>query len=282
MASALTSFSLVLSTIGATVNTSLSTASVDPVRFPLSNTEDKTHPLRTGRIAAPSYPTIANNGFAIYYNMPTGVTVAGCFVDNCNFTGTLYFQSVNSSGASPQTLTLADGGTLSKDPRTGRIKGYFRFASPIYMDGTTEAKIKLSTNGGTIDSSYGITDVSIGSAAFFEPDKEISFPGGFMNDIEIEIMDPKEDSTFETGSYEVIEIGEPYVTITLPNRVFYDTQETEFLNLVANRTTPFIIWENEGNLSRAYTVRLNKKSTKLDYQVRARAFQSTLSFIELI
>jgi hypothetical protein len=56
----------------------------------------------------------------------------------------------------------------------------------------------------------------------------------------------------------------------------------DFLELVLNKTTPFIYWENEGDLSRAYVVRLNSNSSKLDYKVRARAFESSLSFIELI
>ena len=282
MATLLTSFSLVLSTVQSTADTAISTASVDTVRYPLSNTTDKTHPLRVTRLDAPSYPTIANNGFALYYSVPAGTTVGGCFVDNCNFTGTLYFQSTNSSGASAQNITLEDGGTLSKDTRTGRIKGYFRFASPIYMDGTTEARLKLSTNGGTIDSTYGITDVSIGSVAFFEPNKEVSYPGGFLNDLEYDLIIPTEETDFETGAYEVVEIGEPYVTITVPNRTFYEDQELEFLNLILNKTTPFIFWENEGDLSRAYVVRINRKSNKMDYKVRALAFEANLSFIELI
>lgn len=282
MAQVLTSFSLALSTVGVTVDTALSSASVDTVRFPLSNTTIKTKPLRVGRIAAPSSPTIANNGFAIYYNVPPGTTISGAFVDNCNFIGNVYFQSTNTIGAGVTNITLQSGQTLAKDPRTKRIKSYVRFASSIYFDGITKAKIKISTNGGTIDSAYGTADVSIGTVAFFEPDKEISYPGGFINDIEYEVIVPTVKSSFDTGSYENVEIGETYITISVPPRTFYETQEFEYLNLILNKTTPFIFWENEGDSSRAYVVKLDNNISKLDYKVRGKAFEASLSFIELI
>lgn len=282
MASTLTSFSLAFPISGVTASPELSTTPSDEVRYPVSNSADFIHPLRTTRFSVASYPTVGNLEFSIYYNIPTGVTIAGAFVDNCNYTGSVLFQSTAADGTSPSNFTLVDSNLLTKDSKTGRIKGYFRFVTPRYFDGTTEAKMRFTTNGGTIDASYGITTAAVGSVCFFEETKEISYPGGFINDIEYDIVVPQIKSAFETGSYETAETGEVYVTVDIPDRIFYETQETEILNLILKKTSPMVFWENEGDQSRAYIVKLNNESTKLKYKVRGRAFEAAVSFIELI
>lgn len=255
-----------------------SSNSVDVNKYPLSNAADRTHPLRVFRTAA------AAGSANVMYDVPAGTTLAGCFVDNVNFTGTVrceYFD--NAAGlTSKTTIAAEEGGVIQQDKLTGRYKGFLRFTTPTYFDGTTIAKVRLVATGDTVVlPSSPTSNFQFGAVTFYEESQEMGLPGGQINDLEYEVVDPQILNKFPGGATEPIQVGERFVTISFPSRRYLEESQTDLFDILLNRTAPIIYYENTGNIGKAYTTRpVLDKAIKVKYDIPGNVFSATLSLIE--
>jgi len=246
----------------------------DAVNHPLTNVADRVHPLRTFR-------TIAGGFGHISFEIPSGTVLGAIFVDNMNFSK-YDITARDSAGAS--TETLAGGVGIIKDDRTGRHKSYFDltengFTAGVTFNGTTYDHIRLTQSSSSVIvkpvfDSAGITVSDWGAVTAIEFGKQLEFPGEYINDMQFDFFSPEAVNKFLGGSEEPIEVGENYVEITIPTRDFLvpdsniSGQETTLLDIIRNRTSPIVFFENNGKREKAYTTRLvSAKPVKGVYKV---------------
>jgi hypothetical protein len=257
-----------------------SSTSIDTVNRPLSNVLDRVHPLRTFRTSDASGAANATVEIG-------AKTIVGVFLDNFNFSA-VDIKTKQAGGA--ENATIVANHSLTKDVKTGRYKAYIDFTenghpTGFVFNGTTHDKLMVKRRvGSTNVAESSFAGSEFGSITVVEQGNQLLWPGGHINDLEYAITDPQVSNTFEGGGIEPISVGELYVELEIPNITYVvSTQENIIMQILRNRTSPIIFYENNGKPEQAYTMRLSSaRANKASYSVSGTAFNINLTFIETV
>jgi len=205
------------------------------------------------------------------------------FLDNLNCS-TVHIYKPTGGAPSPPTATghweLHSSYTASKDVRTGRYKLYIDFTSGTAF---TDQYIKVFIPSGTVPVVAPLTSVAIGGVTFIGSSDQLNYPSGKSNNISYVINRPTVNKKFMTGVIEHASIGEPTVSLTIPNVDYLiDSQHTTLLDILAHGENLITFFENNGKTQEAYNMRINPTQQQtLQYKV-GKVVNTAVHLIEVL
>ena len=238
------------------VNSSAASSTV----YTLDNLLVRTKPLRIYRSADDP----ASNDINLYFDVSSATQpIKAIFIDNIN----VDVINVLSGPTVGSVSTVASSVSVPQEAATGRYKRLLD--SSVLGSGISDDIICLRVPSGTVPVA-GITNaLTLGAVSFYSSSNELLYPGGYENDLTVDIVIPRVTTKFEGASSETTFIGERRVKITLPSRDFLrSSQETDVFRLL-NRTAPVVFYENHTDPSRAYVTNVSvSKDLQIQYKVR--------------
>lgn len=262
------------------VNSSFSVSSADTptnsTSFPASHALDYTHPLRQYRA---NNDTANGNQIILQNSSGSSVTIGAIFVDNINFDKVGF----DLPGASFDTVLDS-----AVDGRTGRRKVLAVFNGGVTVAASQTVAIEVGSGGSSVD---GSGEAHIGAISLWTESGKYRWPGGEYQGATWTITIPRVSNAFEGGLEEPITIGEPYVSLSTPTISFIhgltddgqtDTQSNILYKLARQSTKPVLYYENNGNLEKAYVMRLASGSTSTSDLLTDKLTEGSFSFNEVV
>lgn len=253
-----------------TFSPSISLSSTADANFPLSNISDRNHPLRSYRTSHDPGTTQTMITIDLGASPPR---VNALFLDNTN----LAYWSVQHSTNGASFSTWSDGFTTSLDALTGRGRAFLDVSS---VGSANYRYLRLLAPAQT-PLRAPLDKAMLGSITVGITGNILQFPGGLPTEFEVTTNLPVLSNEFQGGAVEYVEIGERYVEIDIPTQQYVrSTQEASILEILNLNTTPFVFYENNGDINRAYLVRSKNYKNNITYSIGA-VLGTSLEFKEV-
>ena len=257
-----------------TLDTALSNAAA--TGFPLSNMDDRVHPMRPYRTS--SNPTTTTTTI-VFDTGASAPRVNAIFLDNTNVGG-WHVSYCGTTGGSYTSWGVGYTGALDALTGRGRV---FMDLSDLATNNLRYIKLTappqtLLTTPAAIASIGGITVGITGSV--------MNLPSNGVASLDIQSTGPTVIVDFDGGAREATSIGARFVEITFPVEPYIrESQEAAVLAIMNKDVTPFVIFENADldvpTVHRAYLVRHGTTKNKLLYTA-GRVFTFSMNLIEVV